>query len=59
MKRKDELTDAIEKFLIEKDPKFLVTKTDIRKWVDENYDIIDGELKIKNIQSNTLSFFYF
>lgn len=40
MKRKDELTDAIEKFLIEKDPKFLVTKTDIRKWVDENYDII-------------------
>ena len=59
MKRKEELADAIEKFLLDSEPRTKIKKTEIKDWVNENYEIIDGELKKKNIYSNKVTFFYF
>lgn len=56
---KEELINAIEKFLIEKEPRNFSKREDIKNWVDNNYEVKNGELTKKKIKSDTLSFFYF
>lgn len=61
MKRKEELVDAIENYLLDKESRtYSKTKrSEIKDWVNENYEIADGELKKKNIYSNKVTFFYY
>lgn len=58
MKHKEELTDAIEFYLLTKHRKIYSTtrRSDIKKWVDENYEVDNYELKKKN--EKTPSFWF-
>lgn len=56
---KEELINAIEIFLIEKEPRKYSKREDIKNWVDNNYEVKNGELTKKKFKSDTLSFFYF